>query len=112
VVAHLIERGQAPGLYLARQWNNVLFDFLLLKLGNLFGPAAAQNLVVPLCVRAIDFGSLSCARRWTQKGFWSVFRNGKRCSRLLIGVEFPENLWIPTEVLFQSVDSVLIVGVV
>src|SRR2546423_14636957 len=38
-LAQLIQRGQAPGLYLANQWNNVLFDFLLLKLGNIFGLA-------------------------------------------------------------------------
>src|SRR6266849_1936634 len=36
-LAQLIERGQAPGLYLARQWNNVLFDLLLLSLGICLG---------------------------------------------------------------------------
>src|ERR1700738_2391761 len=55
-LAQLIERGQAPGLYLARQWNNVLFDVLLLKLGNLLGLAAAQKILVPLCVLIFFLG--------------------------------------------------------
>src|SRR5712672_4222573 len=55
-LAQLIERGQAPGLYLARQWNNVLFDLLLLKLGNLFGFAVAQKIGVSLCVLIFFWG--------------------------------------------------------
>src|SRR5258708_23515922 len=55
-LAQLIEKGQAPGLYLARQWNNVLFDLLLLKFGNAFGLAAAQKIVVVLCVLIFFWG--------------------------------------------------------
>jgi hypothetical protein len=33
-LAQLVERGQAPGLWIAGQWNNVLFDFLLSGLGR------------------------------------------------------------------------------
>jgi hypothetical protein len=58
-LAQLIERGQAPGLYLARQWNNVLFDLLLLKLGNLVGLVAAQKIVVPLCVLIFFWGAFA-----------------------------------------------------
>src|ERR1700747_2037667 len=58
-LAQLIQRGQAPGLYLARQWNNVLFDFLLLKLGNVFGLCAAQKILVPLCVLIFFWGAFS-----------------------------------------------------
>src|ERR1700756_2904412 len=58
-LAQLIEHGQAPGLYLARQWNNVLFDFLLLKLGNVFGLATAQKILVPLCVLIFFWGAFS-----------------------------------------------------
>src|SRR5712664_2873110 len=36
-LAQLIERGQAPGLYLARQWNNVLFGFFNYYLSLGFG---------------------------------------------------------------------------
>src|SRR5712692_8479149 len=50
LLAQLIEHRKAPGLYLAKQWNNVLFDLLLLKFGNLFGLSVAQKIVVPFCV--------------------------------------------------------------
>ena len=42
-LAQLIERGQAPGLYIARPWNNVLFDVALLKLADLAGFAWAEK---------------------------------------------------------------------
>ena len=38
-LAQLIERGQAPGLWIARQWNNVLFDLLLSGARETFQPA-------------------------------------------------------------------------
>src|ERR1039458_6268170 len=34
-LTHLIKTGQAPGLWLAQRWNNVLFDFALSWLGNI-----------------------------------------------------------------------------
>lgn len=49
-LAQLIARGQAPGLVLVRQWNNVLFDVLLLRAANLVGFAAAEKIVVSLAV--------------------------------------------------------------
>jgi hypothetical protein len=45
-LAQLIEKGQAPGLYLVRQWNNVLFDWILLHVANVVGFAAAEKIVV------------------------------------------------------------------
>ena len=41
----LIERGQAPGLYLVHQWSNVLFDMLLTHLGALLGFGAAEKIL-------------------------------------------------------------------
>src|SRR5260370_10805274 len=58
-LAPLTPRGQAPGIYVARQWNNVLFRLLLLKLGNLFGLAAAPQIVVPLCVLLLFWGAFA-----------------------------------------------------
>src|SRR5436305_5040590 len=55
-LAQLIEKGQAPGLYLAHLWNNVFFDVLLLKLGNQFGLAAAEKVAVSLCVLIFFWG--------------------------------------------------------
>jgi len=69
-LAQLIERGQAPGLYLARQWNNVLFDLLLLKLGNLFGLAAAQKIVVPLCVLIFFWGAFAVLAAVSRRPPW------------------------------------------
>ncbi len=49
-LAQLIAKGQAPGLYIAKQWNNILFDVALLRLANLVGFAAAQKVAVSICV--------------------------------------------------------------
>src|SRR5260221_3985269 len=69
-LAELIERGQAPGLYLARQWNNVLFDLFLLKFGKLFGLAAAQKIVVPVCVLIFFWGAFALLAAVSQRAPW------------------------------------------
>ncbi len=56
-LAQLIEEGKAPGLYIVRQWSNVLFDLMLLHLGNLFGLAAAEKIVVSFCVLIFFWGA-------------------------------------------------------
>jgi hypothetical protein len=58
-LAQLIEKGQAPGLYIVRQWNNVLFDWLLLHTANIAGFAAAEKIVVSLCVLIFFWGVFS-----------------------------------------------------
>ncbi len=55
-LAQLIEKGQAPGLYLVRQWNNVLFDWTLLHAANVVGFAAAEKIVVSACVLIFFWG--------------------------------------------------------
>jgi hypothetical protein len=55
-LAQLVGKGQAPGLYIARQWNNVLFDVTLLHVANVVGFAAAQKIVVPACVLLFFWG--------------------------------------------------------
>jgi len=69
-LAQLIERGQAPGLYLARQWNNVLFDLLLLNFGNLFGLSVAQKIVVPLCVLLFFWGAFALIAAVSRRPPW------------------------------------------
>jgi hypothetical protein len=64
-LVQLIEKGRAPGLYLARQWNNVLFDWILLHVANVVGFAAAEKIAVSACV--IIF-------------FWGVFAFGAATS--------------------------------
>ena len=55
-LAQLIEKGHAPGLYLVRQWNNVLFDWILLHAANVVGFAAAEKIVVSACVLIFFWG--------------------------------------------------------
>src|SRR5439155_2441253 len=45
-LAQLIEKGQAPGLYNAKQWNDVLFDVALLRLANIMDIGESQKIVV------------------------------------------------------------------
>src|SRR5712692_6356694 len=45
-LVQLIERVQAPGLWIAHQWNNILFDLLLSNLGNFVGLQAAERIAV------------------------------------------------------------------
>ena len=52
----LIEKEQAPGLYIARQWDNILFDVMLLGLAKAVGFAAAQRIAVSLCVLVFFWG--------------------------------------------------------
>src|SRR6202521_4394451 len=47
-LASLVQQGRAPGLYLAWQWYNVLFDVLLLYSVKLFGFVAGPKIVVAL----------------------------------------------------------------
>jgi len=69
-LAQLIERGHAPGLHLARQWNNVLFDILLLRLGNLVGLAAAEKILVPLCVLIFFWGAFALLAAVSRRPPW------------------------------------------
>jgi hypothetical protein len=55
-LAQLIEKGQAPGLYIVRQWNNVLFDWTLQHAASVFGFALAEKLVVSLCALIFFWG--------------------------------------------------------
>jgi hypothetical protein len=58
-LAQLIERHQISGLTVARQWDNILFDVLLLHLGNLFGFVAAERMVVAVAVLVFFWGCFS-----------------------------------------------------
>jgi hypothetical protein len=62
-LAQLVRHGQAPGLWIARQWTNVLFDLLLSGFGSVLGFGAAEKLVVGLCVLIFFWGAvaLTCA---------------------------------------------------
>ena len=58
-LARLIQQGTAPGLYLARQSNNVMTDLALYHLGNLVGLRAAERIVVPASVLIFFWGAFA-----------------------------------------------------
>src|SRR5580658_4506114 len=55
-LAQLIAKGQAPGLYIAPQWHNILFDLVLLRTANWVGLGAAEKIVVSICVLIFFWG--------------------------------------------------------
>jgi len=75
-LAQLIERGQAPGLTLARQSNNVLFDLMLSGLMRAFGAAAAQRIAVSIAVLVFFWGAFvfvwSNSRLQPRKAPWQL----------------------------------------
>ena len=65
-------RGQAPGLWLARQWNNVLFDLTLSGLGSLFGLRVAEKIAVALAVLIFFWGAFALISAISQRVSWFV----------------------------------------
>src|SRR5580704_11317304 len=71
-LAELIARGQAPGLWLARQWNNVLFDVTLSGLGNLFGLRVAERITVASAVLIFFWGAFALVSAASRCPSWFV----------------------------------------
>jgi hypothetical protein len=69
-LAQLIEKGQAPGLYIAPQWNNVLVDWLLLHVGSLVGFGVAEKLVVSFCVLVFFWGVFAFVAASAERPPW------------------------------------------
>jgi hypothetical protein len=69
-LAQLIAHGQAPGLYIARQGTNVLFDVCLLHVANVFGLAAAEKIVVSGCVLIFFWGVFAFVSAVTGRAPW------------------------------------------
>ncbi len=69
-LSQLIAHGQAPGLYLARQWTNVLFDISLFRVANVFGFAAAEKIVVSGCVLIFFWGVFAFVSAVTGRAPW------------------------------------------
>ncbi|HEX3377833.1 MAG TPA: hypothetical protein VHS29_13280, partial [Candidatus Acidoferrales bacterium] len=71
-LAQLIERGQAPGLWLAKQWNNVFFDICLSRLGALVGLQVAEKICVSAAVLIFFWGAFALVGAITQRAPWSL----------------------------------------
>lgn len=69
-LAQLIERGQAPGFWLAGRWNNVLFDYWLDGLGRIFSLQAAVKIAVSLAVLIFFWGIFALACAATRRAPW------------------------------------------
>jgi hypothetical protein len=69
-LAQLIQQGKAPGLYLAVQWQNVLFDYLLFYLCKGFGFSLGEKLAVSVCVLIFFWGVFALFRAATQRAPW------------------------------------------
>ena len=71
-LAQLIAKGQAPGLYIVRQWDNVLADWLLLRAANVFGFSAGPKIVVSLCVLVFFWGVFVFVSAFARRPPWSL----------------------------------------
>jgi hypothetical protein len=71
-LASLIERGQAPGLYIVHQWNNVLFDILLTRFGTLLGWPAAEKIIVSLTVLIFFWGAFALIAAASGRAAWTL----------------------------------------
>jgi hypothetical protein len=69
-LAQLIEKGQAPGLYLTSRWNNVLFDFTLLQLAKFLGFPIAERIAVLVCVLIFFWGAFAFVTAVTARPPW------------------------------------------
>lgn len=71
-LATLVAQGKAPGLYLAPQWNNILVDSALTRLGTAFGFIVAEKIVVPVCVLFFFWGAFAFIAAATLRPPWFV----------------------------------------
>ena len=69
-LAQLAEHGHAPGVYIAQQWNNIMFDVALLTVARLFGWHAAELIVVSACVLIFFWGAFAFVTAITKKTPW------------------------------------------
>jgi hypothetical protein len=69
-LAQLIHRSQAPGLWLAHQWTNVLFDFSLSGFGVLFGLRAAERISVSLSILIFFWGAFAFVAAAARRAPW------------------------------------------
>ncbi|HYL68256.1 MAG TPA: hypothetical protein VEX69_03740 [Candidatus Limnocylindria bacterium] len=71
-LAHLIERGQAPGLVIVPLWTNVLFDHLLAGLARILTMHAAEKIAVPLVVLIFFWGGFALAAAAARRAVWFI----------------------------------------
>lgn len=71
-LAQLIQRGQAPGLWIAKHGYNVLFDLLLAGLARFFDFATCEKIAVSICVLVFFWGAFAFASSVSRRPAWTV----------------------------------------
>ncbi len=71
-LAQLIEHGQANGLWIARQWNNVLFDIALTRLADIVGLRLAEKIIVSSAVLIFFWSSFALTSSFTARPPWRL----------------------------------------
>ena len=71
-LAQLIQHGQAPGLYIVRQWNNVLFDSTLIGLAKLVGLRTAERIATSAAVLIFFWGSFAFVSFVARRAAWNL----------------------------------------
>ena len=69
-LAHLIRQGRLPGLWIARQYTNVLFDYLLSGFGKVFGLHAGEKIAASLAVLTFFWGSFALVAAAARRAPW------------------------------------------
>lgn len=71
-LAQLIERGRAPGLWIAPQWNNVLFDFILSGFGKLLPLELAGRIAASAAPLLFFWGAFAFVAATTKRLPWVI----------------------------------------
>lgn len=69
-LTQLLEKGQAPGLWIAPQTNNVLFDFVLLRLSSLLGFSITEKLATCIAVLVFLWSAYALVSTLEAKPAW------------------------------------------
>jgi hypothetical protein len=72
-LAQLADRGRAPGIFVAHQWNNILFDVALGQSAKLIGWHIAEIITVSASVLIFFWGVFSFIAATTKRVPWLLF---------------------------------------
>jgi hypothetical protein len=71
-LVQLIQRGEAPGLRIAPQWNNVLCDFLLSGLARFFSLDVSARIAASVAVLVFFWGAFAFVYAITRRAPWQI----------------------------------------
>lgn len=69
-LAHLVDQGQAPGLYIESRWNNVLVDLTLQKLGETVGFIVAERILAVVAILVFFWGAFALVSAANHRAPW------------------------------------------